>query len=254
MNIYFLGTCSGTEPLLGACHQSMAVECSGSVYFFDAGENCSRTAYLSGIDLLSVRAIFISHTHMDHVGGLGNLLWNMRKIHYNLDYKEGICKKTVFIPNINTYNSFINILKNTEDSFNIYFELCGKQYSAGLVYSDENIRVTAFPTAHMGDNPIKSYCFLIECEGKNIVYSGDLSSLSELDAPISKKCDALICETGHIKASDVCEYARGRGVKRLYFTHNNRRIVKNPEIYSNAVKNIFGSQAYICSDGMMINL
>ena len=254
LDIYFLGTCSGTEPLRGACHQSMALKCGDSVYFFDAGENCSRTAHLCGIDLLAVRAVFISHTHMDHFGGLGNLLWNMRKLHYNCDYKDGVCKKTVFIPNISTYESFMNILRNTEESFHILFELEGRQYKSGEIYRDENIKVTAFPTAHMGLNPVMSYCFLIECEGKRIVYSGDIESLSELDDPISDHCDALICETGHITPSAVCEYARTHNVKKLYFTHNNRRIVKNPAAYSNTVKNIFGNEAYICTDGMKITL
>ena len=90
MKLWFFGTCSGTEPLPGRHHVSFALESEGGLYWFDAGEGCSYTAKLAGADLLAVKKIFISHTHMDHVGGLGNLLWNIRK----LEWVEG--RKTLF--------------------------------------------------------------------------------------------------------------------------------------------------------------
>ena len=66
MKLTFLGTCAGTEPMPGRRHTSFVVEDKGRVYWFDTGESCSYTAHLANIDLLSTRAIFISHTHMDH--------------------------------------------------------------------------------------------------------------------------------------------------------------------------------------------
>ena len=79
-NIKIIGSCSGTEPILNKHHTSVLLTVNGSNYFFDAGENCSRLAHLGGDDLLSTRAVFISHTHYDHIGGLCGLLWNIRKL------------------------------------------------------------------------------------------------------------------------------------------------------------------------------
>ena len=73
--IIFLGTCSGTEPMPGRHHSSVVFEINGTYYWFDAGESCSHTAYTSGIDVTRIRAIFISHMHIDHVGGLANLIF-----------------------------------------------------------------------------------------------------------------------------------------------------------------------------------
>src|SRR5699024_11642112 len=66
----FRSSCSGTEPFAG-CHQtSVAVETGGRVYFIDAGENAGYAAYLGGVPLPDTAAIFVTHTHMDHTGGL----------------------------------------------------------------------------------------------------------------------------------------------------------------------------------------
>ena len=75
-----LGSCSGTEPIPNRHHTSITLEHAGKLYWFEAGENCSYSAHLLGIDLATTEAIFISHTHMDHLGGLPNLLWTMRKL------------------------------------------------------------------------------------------------------------------------------------------------------------------------------
>src|SRR5690606_38506942 len=57
MELIFLGTCSGTEPEPGRCHVAWVLLVDGALYWFDAGENCSRTAHLLGLDLLAVKAI-----------------------------------------------------------------------------------------------------------------------------------------------------------------------------------------------------
>lgn len=69
MKLHFLGTCSGTEPMPDRKHTSFAIETGDRLYWFDAGEGCSYTAHLMGLDLLSLCKVVISHPHMDHVGG-----------------------------------------------------------------------------------------------------------------------------------------------------------------------------------------
>ena len=69
MEIFVLGSCSGTEPQAGRHHTSWVLRYRNELYWFDAGENCSYTAHLAGLDLLTSRAVFISHPHIDHIGG-----------------------------------------------------------------------------------------------------------------------------------------------------------------------------------------
>ncbi|MDD6563518.1 MAG: hypothetical protein PUF08_00410, partial [Clostridiales bacterium] len=64
MKFYIFGSCSGTEPFKGRHHTAWALELNGRIYWFDAGETCSYTAHLMGVELLAVSDIFISHPHM----------------------------------------------------------------------------------------------------------------------------------------------------------------------------------------------
>jgi len=118
MKLHFLGTCAGTEPMPDRNHQSFAIETNGALYWFDAGAHCSATAHLMGLDLLSVKKVIISHTHMDHVGGLGNLFWDIRKLKHVKNQETKFDEITLYIPEMETWEGFSKILRNTEGGFN----------------------------------------------------------------------------------------------------------------------------------------
>ena len=121
MKIHFLGTCAGTEPMPARKHSSTAIELNDTLYFFDAGEGCSYTAHNMGLDLLKIRAIFISHPHLDHVGGLCNLLWTVRKLRYHYGKKTKFDEIGVYIPTPETFDGVMKILRNSESGYRCDF-------------------------------------------------------------------------------------------------------------------------------------
>ena len=85
---------------------------------------------------------------------------------------------------------------------------------------------SVFPTARWGRG-YRSFSFVIDADGRRIVYTGDVASLEEMDALVADGCDVLLCETGHHKPIEICALAKTRGVGRVYFLHHGRYIMQN---------------------------
>ncbi len=258
MKIYTCGTSAGTQPYAGSHHVCTAVETGNSLYFIDAGECGAYTAKLSGADLLKTRAVFITHPHMDHVGGLGNLLWFVRKM-TTLKNSPGFAHDgiKVFVPNKDIYDATMLLLKNTEGDFRCpYTHTCG-EVKTGQVYEDENIRLFAKPTSHLSEveGKPRSYAFIMEAEGKTVVFSGDIN-LCDFDTVLPGKCDAFFVETGHHQIEDVCDEIKrlGKKINRLFFTHNGGYIMTDKPAAVVRAKNAFGENTDICSDGDVFTL
>lgn len=257
MKLHFLGTCAGTEPMPGRKHASVAVEVGDRLYWFDAGEGCSYTAHLMGLDLLKIKAVFISHTHMDHVGGLENLFWNMRKIS-RVQKRDAVHGKVdLHIPVPEVWQAMWTVLRNTEGGFCEAFPIEAKTVKEGVLCDDGVMKVTALHNAHMKsmetDRPL-AFSYLLECEGKRIIYSGDVASYEELDPLLGDGLDGLIMETGHNSLEVACKYVNDRKISRVFFTHNCRAIMKDPAWAKQTVQTCIGPNAYICEDGQTIEL
>lgn len=255
MKLHFIGTCAGTEPMPDRRHACIAIETNDGLYWFDAGEGSSITGHLMGLDLLSIKKIIISHPHMDHVGGLGNLLWNIRKLSLmqgrnpdDIDLYTPLCEVT---------DSIFSLLINTEDGFKKDFEINVHEVNDGVLFDDGAIKVTAFHNTHVTAPEKKdwiSFSYLIEAEGKRIVYSGDLKEYNELDRLIGEYCDALIVETGHFGIDKTYEYLKNKNVGKVYFSHNGREIINFPSQSHEKVERYFEGRGVIAEDKMTVEI
>ena len=135
VKITFLGTCSGTEPMPNMHHCSFVVTIDGVNYWFDAGENCSHAAYTSGIDVTRVRAVFVSHMHIDHIGGLPNLIFTINKV-VRVTGAEFINdgKYDIFLPDVSGFDSIYNIGTSYRSSVALPVKVEAHQVSDGLVF------------------------------------------------------------------------------------------------------------------------
>lgn len=258
MKIHTLGTSSGTQPYEGFRHTSIAVETGNNLYFLDAGESGAYTAHLMGLDLLRTRAIFLSHPHMDHVGGLGNLLWYIRKV--GIVRKEALLSGDnidIFTPCTETVEGFMKVLSHTEGNFRTCHTHAVHEYGEGIIYSDAFVTVTAVRTHHIPEENGKpmSYAFRLSGEGKTVVFSGDMR-LEDIDAILPDECDVFMVETGHHQIEDICHEIKrlNKRVGRLFFVHHGGYIIRDVEGAKKRAYEAFGENAVITRDAQTYEL
>lgn len=241
MKLYIFGSCSGTEPMPGRHHTSLAYEVGGRLYWFDAGEGCAHTAYTMGVDLFSVADVFISHTHVDHLGGLPHLFWTIHKLHcrYGLTPKYG--DMTLYMSREEPLRAALDMTVGRT------LPVTYKKITDGVILDNGEVKVTALHNMHIpvSDGDYISFSFLIEAEGKRIIHSGDLKSLDEIESFLEGGCDVMLMESGHHKPLEVCERLKGKVKDTLYFFHHGRAILGDFEGVLKECKKIMPNVVFV---------
>ena len=263
MKLTMLGSCSGTEPMSNRKHTAFVIEHEGGVYWFDAGEGCSYTAHVIGIDILSIRALFISHPHLDHVGGLANLLWTIRKLEGRSENPARSMQGQtlpVRIPNLRVWQGALDVLQGPAEALNWNRTLDAQTYQDGVIFNQDGLKVTALHNRHLGDpppgSPWQSFSFRIDTASSAIVFSGDVRHVSEARPLIGEGCDLFLMETGHHAVEEVCTYLKDNRVPfgELGFVHHGRAILADPEGECKKARAILGNRVFVADDGTVKKL
>jgi ribonuclease BN (tRNA processing enzyme) len=255
--IVVLGSGSGPPHTQDRFFTSIILMVNSSCYLLDCGEPASALMFRNGIDSFSTRAVFISHLHPDHIGGLAGLLSSMNFVRrssskkfkawsitrYDDWYRDAIrfpeqvveedkdAKLDLFIPSegvegIKTYLNTVYLFPEL-----MPFALDVSPVENGLFYTDENIKVSASPNLHMKNNfryeklrdthskiQMQSYSFMIEVEGKKIVFSGDIDSLEEL-TPFMDGADILMVEIAHYDPEGIKPFVDRYAPEQVILIH-----------------------------------
>ncbi len=211
MKVEFFGTSHGSATDI-RYSTSIMVEVNGARYIFDAGAPVSDIMLRKHYDLSSIKGVFISHSHGDHINGLMNLAdvsqWTYPAPSYN-----------IYLPDQNT-KELLDKYNYTGNHRGEYLNITTSVFKAGVIHEDENIKVTAVAVDHLGEN-WPTYGFLIEGGGKKIFYTGDMSyDMHDFPAFLYEtKVDLLITEFAHQTKEDMLAHLQRSQASKIVLNH-----------------------------------
>ncbi len=211
MRIIFNGTSHGVPEHHRRC-SSYIIEVGGSCYLIDLGTQAIEELRRRGIPIESVRLAICTHPHGDHTNGVISFAdlvnWYFRKAD-----PEILLPDERLLEPLKTWITISNNGNPPRDGLRLGV------YRAGVAYEDENMRLTAIPTLHC----VNSHAFLIETEGKRVLFTGDLKHPTA-DFPavaFETELDLIVCELAHFSPDDCIPVFDRTKAKRILHSHIN---------------------------------
>lgn len=216
MRVITIGTSHG-DHTRERFNSAVLVETANGNYLLDAGSPVTGSLARLGITPHSLKAIFISHMHGDHVGDLPVLLKRMMK------YPELGQHTKLFLPEAGVdlaLGAWLNALHLKWPSPLVEVGVVAD----GVIYDDGFLKAEALATNHIKALDAKSpgsFSFALNAENKRIVYTGDLNADFKdfPEALVKNGCDLLICETQHYDLDAALPFISFLSVQKMVFTH-----------------------------------
>jgi ribonuclease BN (tRNA processing enzyme) len=217
-----LGTQGGPRGSADRAQPSNVLIVRGTPYLIDAGNGVIRQLWLAGIPFTSIRHIFITHNHDDHNADWGTLMgraWTSGQHQPMTVYgprgteqmRAGFLQ--YFAPNAAAHH-----LEGAENIPPEKVIRAREITGPGLVFRDENIRVTAVENCHYhfskgtpGYQWQQSFSFRFETPDRVIVISGDTGPCHDVLTEFSRGADILLHEVIDLAAVETALGARADG-------------------------------------------
>lgn len=254
-SLLFLGTSDGRSCRRRA-HSSAVLEFGGSRVLLDCGEPCSRPLCDLGLMPHGIEAIFLSHLHSDHVGGLPMLVQNfwLEKRRRPLPLfmpREGIAPLRAWLHTCYLCECMLP------------FRLDARPWKAGRPFRWHGLRVLPVRNRHLQGFRKLCHCpgiyeslsFRIEAGARSLVWSADIAAPEDLDRLLEKPTGTLVCELAHFPPESLFHFLAGKKFGQLVLTHFGSGVVDDlARVRRVAAKALPGRRVLFARDGLRVKL
>ena len=236
MKLTFIGTSHGVPEADHRCSCNM-ITVGENVYFVDMGTQAIEDLRRMDIAPERVKGVFITHMHGDHVNGLLSFADLCNWFFTSADPK-------LYLPTpegAEAVKSWILALDKREEC-----RMDIRIVNEGVIFDDGALKVTAVRTKHTRI----SYAYIIETEGKTLLFTSDLKAVDE-DYPkcvFGRTLDAVICESAHVHPADYLPVFEKSDIRRVFLTHVQPRKYEEARAFAARYKDIYG--VTLAEDGM----
>lgn len=222
MKIHTLGTSHGDSTFCRFNSSTLYETEEGGLYLFDCGAPAEALIRRKGFATRDLKALFVTHMHDDHAGGLTGLLKNRAK--YPPAEERPL---PVFLPEetaIAPLKAWLYAVHEERAADTPEFHAV----KDGEIYSDDHLTVTAIRTRHLrtkgrteGDPCSFAYLLYFKKEDKTVLHTGDLSGdfsdFPEISA--QRDFDVCLCEATHYHPESALPLLEKSRFGRLIFIH-----------------------------------
>jgi len=197
--VVMLGTGTpNADPLRSG--PAVAVIANGTPYLVDAGPGIVRRAAAAcerGVEPLradNLRRVFITHLHSDHTVGLPDLIYTCWTLERGAPLEAygppGLARMIDHVQQ--AWQEDVRLrLDGLEPANDLGWRVEVHEIAPGVIYTDDNVRVTAIPVKH--GTWKHAYAYRFDARGRSIVISGDTTPCPEL-VEAARGCDLLVHE------------------------------------------------------------
>ena len=215
VKIITLGTSHG-DPTFCRFNSSTLFKIGDDLYLIDAGAPVNALMIRQMQKLQNLKAIFITHMHEDHVGGLPGMIKSLVK------YPCAGQHTDIFLPEAAAIDGLMGWMRSMHRMWPDKL-LTFKVTEPGLVFDDENLKVTALSTKHLENEQqgFPSYGYRLDIGDKRIIYTGDLKhDFSDFPvAAMDEPSDLCICECTHFDMTVARNILSKCPTQRMIFNH-----------------------------------
>ena len=200
--LILLGTGGGPRPRKASSGSAQVIVSNDVAYVIDCGDGVARQLAFAGIPLTTLRHVFITHQHSDHTADYGNVIW--------LAWTSGLssrvdtwgppplAKMTTLFFEMNAYDIDTRVTNEGRTPL-VPLVRVHEIQSAGVVMSDDNLRVTAA----LADHPpvVPAFAYRFDARDRSIVISGD-TARSDRIVELARGADVLVHSAMYLPAID----------------------------------------------------
>lgn len=211
MEITFLGTSHGDPEVDRHCSSTL-YRIGDIGYLIDAGSPVRASLVRDGMDFDKLRTIFISHMHVDHFGGLVDVMANQQKYNH---------RTTIYLPEPQAEGA-IRAYADLGHRLDAEEMITFQGVTPGEFYQDDLLKVTAVPTQHLQNEHVNapSFAYILEDGQHRVLHTGDLRcDFSDFPYQHCLPGTICICELTHYRIEDHLEKLAALPLKRMIFNH-----------------------------------
>lgn len=216
-----LGTGAGPTPKIGRHPTAAAVLSRGATYVIDCGNGVGLQLARSGVPLTSLRAIFITHHHLDHVADFGTLItqaWSELRAPLKLIGPPPLERMLQLYQEMFSVDLSSRVAEEGRAPFDSLVEV-EEITSDGVCYTDDRVTVSCQAVRH--GSLTHAYAYRFDCKDRVIVFSGDTAYCDEL-IDFTRGAHTLVHEAVYLPAlsSRHIPSASERLLERIKHAHS----------------------------------